>query len=578
MFSSFAALHKSAFLISFLLFFSLCFLLLPLIYLGLPVGHDPGFYFVSYNGFKSSLGDGYLYPRWLNNVNNGFGGANFYFYPPLLFFSIFFLDAVTFFTLKPDVLFMITAFLLFFFSGISFYVFAKQRASNLIAFAGSLIYMSLPYHYGIELFDRFALAEFASYIFIPLIFYGLCLPVIQKAQFLIVYVLSYCGLILCHLPTALLVSVFIGLYSMMRLRSFDHKKECFVFFGTVGGASILSLLICAFYLIPALGLQHISDTEYLWQGFYSYEHWFLTYSPAMTVPNRGYVIRTFIIMMMNVTLVFFSYLYMAKDQDREREGQLKQFFVLLIISLFLMLPVSSFIWEHLSLLQKVQFPWRVMVLCDFFTAVCFFLILARAQTSKYSRLQFFSVVLIYLVSMNLFIAFRGNSLEAENKSTEARIIFSQESTREHVPLSPVRTKSFDDIMDNPPPSFISYDEENLEVTVKQRKAQQIEFHIEAQRPSTIYVRQFYSPLWAISVGEKDLVSVEYEAAPIALSLRPAEPYGHIAFDVPAGRHHVFLQIRPTKHEIYGWMISAFTFLVFLGLCCGAAGVSRKKGA
>ena len=61
---------------------------LPLFFCGYPWGtHDGWIQQIWQECFSQQFWDGELYPRWLPEPNQGFGGATYFFYPPLPYWA-----------------------------------------------------------------------------------------------------------------------------------------------------------------------------------------------------------------------------------------------------------------------------------------------------------------------------------------------------------------------------------------------------------------------------------------------------------------------------------------------------------
>ncbi len=539
---------------------------------GVPIGHDPGFYTVTYEAFKSSINDGYVMPRWLDDVNNGFGGANFYFMPPLLYYALYMLDAATLFAFDTRALLASSVVLLLFLSGLSFFECARRHMPYAVAFAGACLYMFLPYHFSTEVIDRFAIAEFAAYTFLPPIFYFLRMLSPRRKFALFGYVLSYCAIILTHLPTALLTSLFIGLYCLFHAARFQNFKAGLRYVANVIVISVLSIALCAFYLVPALSLQGLVDMDYLWRDFYGYQYWFVTYFPESDVPNKAFVLSVFYAMIFNLGLVSVCFFFLRRDENANTRFNTHLNVGLLVLTCLLMSPLLSFVWHYVVLLQAVQFPWRLMVLADFFCASAFTFILSRQNNSVQAKSMLITAVGFGLLFANISVLSQRTFDKDVFTDKQASVLAVKQSTQEHIPVSEERAKNFVEMMQEPMPAFVQSISEDVDIEVLEHKAQFIKLRLKTPEPSTIFVRQFYSPIWQIEVDGMPSSTLDM------FILRDAEPYGQIAFDVPAGVHQVSLTIPVTQQERYGWMISSFGLLIFIGLLLASLFKARKKGA
>ena len=118
----------------------------------------------------SEISRGYLYPEIFGSLCNNFGYSWNLFYSPItsfvpLIFRIF--------TSSYIGMLKIFLFVALFLSGITMYKFVKEltKDSDIATLAG-IIYMLAPYHLT-DIYLRVAVAEFTSFVFLPLIFLGL---------------------------------------------------------------------------------------------------------------------------------------------------------------------------------------------------------------------------------------------------------------------------------------------------------------------------------------------------------------------------------------------------------------------
>jgi uncharacterized membrane protein len=147
--------------------------------------------------FNAALRGGVLYPRWLPQSHGGLGSPVFYFYPPLAFYVSGAAGLVGLSTYNS----VLAAFgLALAGSGYAMYQWLTNWAKHPLL--GAILYMIAPYHL-LDFYERGAQAESLAVVLIPLIALGLR----DKRPFLLA--ISYAGLILTHLPLALLASLFL---------------------------------------------------------------------------------------------------------------------------------------------------------------------------------------------------------------------------------------------------------------------------------------------------------------------------------------------------------------------------------
>ncbi|MDH5722521.1 MAG: hypothetical protein OEY94_04260 [Alphaproteobacteria bacterium] len=549
--------------------------LIPILIFGITAGHDPGYYFISYESFKHHINGGEIYPRWLSDINAGYGGANFYFYHPFLFYLFYLLDAFTFFLLSTNQLIALGITLCLFLSGCSFYIFAQCYTNAKFALVFALIYMLLPYHFWWDLYERKALTEFAAYIWVPLIFYFLNTSILKNPKTMAGYSLSYAALILTHLPTALLTSIAVLFYGLYQSTKSGSLSGFITFNIKLGFFSLLGIGLSTIYLLPALSLLEHVNYAYLWTDFYDYKNHFIM--PAGTygensayngeiVGMPGYLFTLAASQLILCVIIFFM-LYKKPDLIGNKDFML--YSALALICFVMMNPISTIIWEAFPILQRVQFTWRIMVIMDFVTLA----LLCSIFSQRFIEATFSKLILIITGFILVFTTFTSvifistlgglPSQEAINFRYEIKRL-----TEEHIPVNNGKAVSLNDVLEFRPPEFLVVTSGVAETSYEPYAARHFKIKVKAQTPATIQVRQFMFPAWRIiDRFTGDVSSHQY-------NLRATGPFGLMTFDVPAGEHNLEIRLSYFKEEYHGLMISVLSLLL-LGIVIVSRLVVRK---
>jgi uncharacterized membrane protein len=308
-----------------------------------PMVHDSFWIdFVWADQFTAELRKGVFYPRWLPQSHEGLGSPVFYFYPPLGFYltAVFGLLGAT--TYGSILLAFATALAG---SGVAMFHWLKGWTARPLE--GACFYMFAPYHL-CDFYYRGALAESCAFIFVPLVALGLRRCAERRGYILLA--LSYCGLILCHLPLALLTSLFlIGPYCLWLAR---ERRDASWWLPAAAGL-MLGLGLSAIYLVPALTLQHATAAGKLWAlPVFQPSSWNFFTPASWPAPER---MPPFIALTGAVALVSLALLLVEKKR------------MWAVYSLGLCLFISGLVplfWS-LPLVEKVQFPWRLLTLAEF---------------------------------------------------------------------------------------------------------------------------------------------------------------------------------------------------------------------
>lgn len=129
--------------------------------------HDLVEHIVVMEQFDKVLRSGVLYPRWLADMNNGYGNAWTNFYPPGFYYltsSIHFVVDDWLTTLFIASVLALGA------SGVAMYVLSRTFYGALASGVAALLYMLLPFHL-LNLSWQGAMPQFTGFVFLPLVLY-----------------------------------------------------------------------------------------------------------------------------------------------------------------------------------------------------------------------------------------------------------------------------------------------------------------------------------------------------------------------------------------------------------------------
>ncbi len=294
---------------------------------------------------------------------------------------------------------IISGFLL---SATGVYLLIKKMMGRLPAILGSTVYTYFLYH-SITVYVRGALAEFFTLAVLPFVFLGLY-KLSQKVnwQNSIFLAVSFALLILTHPLIAFPSIIFIGLFFIFLFIKNDDKLRLSLF-SIAGG--ILSLGLSAFFWLPSMIERKFTFVDnILTKELANYQDHYVFLSQLWYSPwgyggstkglNDGMTFQLGKVPILLIVLsLIFGILYLLK---RKRiDGILKTYlFILfsLFVSLFMMTEYSSFIWNGISFLWYIQFPWRFLTFVDLFIAIIsayfiyFFKELTETFIKKYSDL------------------------------------------------------------------------------------------------------------------------------------------------------------------------------------------------
>src|SRR6202165_2293771 len=191
----------------------------PTLVWGIPSNNDLLNHFRFALPFYDALRSGHFYPGWLADANHGFGDASFRFYPPALYYLL----ALTR-TLAGNwyAATIITFSALSVLGAVGVYFWAREFGSSETAMWSGILYALAPYHLN-QFFQAVMLAEFAGAAVLPFAFAfteRVCKR--RRKRDVAGLAAAYAVLILTHLPLAIIGSIALAVYALVRI---DRKNR-----------------------------------------------------------------------------------------------------------------------------------------------------------------------------------------------------------------------------------------------------------------------------------------------------------------------------------------------------------------
>ncbi len=575
------------------------FAILPHITLGFPTGHSLLFNLHWEQHFTKQFLSGELFPRWLFDSANGLGTPVFYFYAPVPFYLFSFITAAINSSSESLMGLTIGHCLLFFLSGLAFFLFISHYLDTFWSIAASVLYIFVPYHY-INVEVRLAMGESFAYVWLPLIMMGLRHP--QKTWNRLFFSgFCYGGLILSHIPSALLAAPIIVIFSVCVAEPSRRLAGIFHAFWV----GIVGVGLSSVYLVPALRLQNtmVYDGWVTAVGpHFDPVNWLIGNSEGL--PSFGVIaygaIATSSLLGISSTLALATALLLIKRPIYLEKTRWQLVIACLIAILgcwFLMTNLSHDIWKYSPILPKVQFPWRLGVVVDFCSLLLFSLTFPLLLTYfpyfptrkvQYCIKSRYIIVIIVVFFATSVINLRTLWLQDGNTSMRT-FIHSRDEIANHF-LLPIeyRTKWLSessiyldgnnaaDLLDiNFASQIHKAGKQNLQLFVEKlppleslralkpeefatlEKIKATSFSISARLESaaTIRLKKFYYPHWQLmSKASNEAIDVYADAQT-----------GLLLFELPAGKHDLILNRRLLVQEKAGLGLSLISMVTSLAM-------------
>ncbi len=278
-------------------------------------------------------------------------------------------------------------------SGVGMFLWLSEIFSLEAGLIGGILYIFAPYRF-VNLYVRGDIGENFAFIFIPFVFLFLALQAKKNNVFYILGgAVSLACLILSHNAISLMIMPLIIFYGLYLTHFLKDRRE-FI-------AAFLIILICGFGLatffwVPALLEGKYTLRDLVTRGVYLGRFInlpALLYGPWSYGGTGQFSVQ---IGILHLGALLGSIIYMFKKIGLKERALLYGLILYSFVAIFFMLPISTFIWAHVSLLQNFQFPWRFLAITVFTTSVLGAWI-TTLVVKKYTKL--------YLVLIILFVLF-----------------------------------------------------------------------------------------------------------------------------------------------------------------------------
>jgi hypothetical protein len=352
---------------------------------------------------------------------------------------------------------------------------------------------------------------------------------------------AYAGLLLSHLPSALLVTVTVlPAWALARAPTPGELVRMLL-----GGAAGIAL--AALYLLPAMTLQGWISADQLWTSFYRVERWFVLTPGRWPEPYIMQIVTWFTIayaIAAGATMLLFRRYFWPG---------------LCLACLALIAGIVPWFWD-LPELSKVQFPWRLMLVVEFALVTA----LASVPLATLGRPKIYLLVAAAIALVPGLVLTADDTIERVRFQLK-RVALRQQDVKEYQPRG------------YPQAGALGYADLGLEPVkdvpliacqpvAKVCKATPTGFgtlaiEVEGEQRTGVILRRFSFPSWRL----------EPEGAIV-----PTPDYRLVRFLVEPGRHTYRLDRGPLPVERWGWGISGTALLLLLGFSALSRNSARRE--
>lgn len=474
----------------------------PMIYWGTPNGFDLAFHYQLAFAYFDSFNSGDFFPSWSLITNSGFGDTAIRYYPPLAHYLLALTQLIVGDWLTTTLLNII------FWMGLaSFgaYLFAKQLLSPLNSMWVAILYAIAPYHLS-QIYQYFLFSEFAAAAILPFCF--LFLTKICQNQTInnsIWLGISLTLLVLCHIPTTIIATVCLGIYTVLII---DWGKFRTIFF-KLFVSGIIALTSTSFYWVKLITESAFSNQSNAKQfsGLYNYKiHFFPFY---LSQPDLYFIKQLWLKDITSILTLLFILpilVWICWKINRTFFSQNRNLIAIVFTATFAFFMSSSlslFLWLNLSFLQKLQFPFRWLTVAGLLGVFSFVIVISQLQFSdKIAKTSKKYLLLIFLICLVLFnitqVIIPSEALPRDSFDKRLQELQSDEGL-EVTRTVWTKSEAFNQT------EKVSAPNRNIKIIVWE--AENREFEIEPGAEIKVQIATFYYPYWQAKVNEK-VVEVE----------------------------------------------------------------------
>lgn len=417
---------------------------IPFLWMQIKNTHDGFIHLIRIIGLDVSISNGDFPFLIFPHICRDFGYSMTAFYPPLVTYIPYIcaiLSGVFANGLK------IFATLTMIFSGIFMYNFVREVTKNKgISLISAIVYMVFPYRFE-EFYTRFAIGEFTSFIFIPIVFQGLynLLEGDKKKHFYIA--IGAIGLLLSHTISTVFTALFCIIYILFNANKFFKKdviKKCLI-------NVLFILLISAFFVIPMLEFKMSAEYSIfvpdVMETSGKYTQWKVI-EPWQLLKDKGE--KNGVSFVIGVPMVFMLVITLLVYQEIKKKH--KDFYIVIwilgIISTFMCF--KYFPWRYMpNIFNTIQFPWRMLEFSIFFLApVCGINVYYLIQAVKKESVRNILYIVFFIV-LGIFTVMRLNIYQTTDKTIdeeyegslkESLVISHFSLNRDYLPFSALKVQ------------------------------------------------------------------------------------------------------------------------------------------
>lgn len=352
--------------------------------------------------------DGQIPCRWVPDMGYGYGYPQFNYYGPLPYYLMegFHLSGFGYLDSVKAGLVVIT-----FVGVVGMYLLGKSLWGKTGGIVSAILYAYAPYR-ALDFYVRGDIAELSALAIFPFLFWSVREILLGKRKSILWFALSTGALLSTHNISTLIFTPVLGLWTVFII--ITNKKEILpkikerIINLIIGG--IWGILLGAFFFIPAWFERSYAHIETLLLGYFNYLAHYVSINQLLfsTYWNYGsseagiYDELFLGIGLLHWIIPLFSLVVLYLVRKKKEFKTVLFLTVLGWFALFLTHEKSTFIWNHISILSYLQFPWRFIIIATFLFSLAGGVL---AQIFEKNKQKVILAVMIFLLALFFYSAY-----------------------------------------------------------------------------------------------------------------------------------------------------------------------------
>ena len=354
----------------------------------------------------------------------------------------------------------------------------------------------------------------------------------KKEKYLGLVSLGVAGLIPAHNVTALMFAPVIVIYGLALTKWYKKGWLKLAIFGVLG------VVISAWFWLPAivemdwvrLSDHNAVDYQQHWPTIKQvmYSRWGYGYSGDGDNDGMSFMlgITQWAVLGLSALSLLMTLFKQEQKKEKTKTKIALVFGGVVLLGLYLMLPVSEWLWEQVDILAQIQFPWRWLIV----GAVGVSFLTAWLVEKSGWWMMVMLLLLAGVSNRNITRTLTGGMEPLSKWQEEARLqpgstdiaweALPKEATQQNWQVDwQIRGEGISKL-------------EDLET----QKGERGRWMVEMEREGKVEISKYDLPLWQVKVNGEVVES------------KPSEEGGYIEVELPAGESEVVLAIRQTNTE------------------------------